>query len=655
MQKTGDNGKFFQGVLVFEKKRNIIYFISSSVDENVYLATKEKIGVRKKILSLMFAVLMMMITLVGCGSFGNDQAADNHITVYLWDNGLCEEFASYVKEQCPDVEVEFISGNNNVFLYDYLEKHDELPDIMTTRRLSEADAKNLRPYLLDLSALDVVSSFYPYALQYYKEQSGDIHWLPVCGIPETMIVNKTLFDELGIEIPESYAEFTDACAVLKANGIKPYVSNLSADYSAHSLIQGAALDQFTSLKGMNWRAQAESGDMETEFDQQLWTDIFHEVNTFINDVGFGPEDANMEYDEFYELYVTRQAAITRGTTSIMVDYQSVMDDELVRLPYFSQTSDDSWIYTYPSLNIALNSNLKENKTKMDAAMQVLDCFLSEKGQNIIADGQQMISYNVDVESELNEMAGLEEEVEKNAFYIRYASNASFSASLKSVQGLLTGDMDEQQAMKTFMDDFNVNAEEEKTIAVFENTYPLTVNEEGGRDAASSVLTTIRKENSADLAFTPYYYYTASLYAGKHTLREVSNMVKNGDSDLPFAMAELKGSEVKALVKAYLADTGTEFHVTNKYELPIASGMKLILRDNGGEYELEDIQIEGQTIKDKKKYKIMIPVTFEPIFAKACPKEDSPVDLDLNLSEAWLTIVGEGQQPSEPEDYIEISE
>ena len=96
------------------------------------------------------------------------------------------EFASYVKEQCPDVEVEFISGNNNVFLYDYLEKHGELPDIITTRRFSSVDAKNLCSYLLDLSAFDVVSEFYPYALQNYIECFGGVHWLPVCGIPEIM-------------------------------------------------------------------------------------------------------------------------------------------------------------------------------------------------------------------------------------------------------------------------------------------------------------------------------------------------------------------------------------------------------------------------------------------------------------------------------------
>lgn len=139
----------------------------------------------------MLSVVLLITALGGCGALGgkqeaeNNQKDDNHL-VYLWDSSLMSEFASYVKEQCPDVEVEFISGNNNVFLYDYLEKHGELPDIITTRRFSSVDAKNLCSYLLDLSAFDVVSEFYPYALQNYIECFGGVHWLPVCGIPEIM-------------------------------------------------------------------------------------------------------------------------------------------------------------------------------------------------------------------------------------------------------------------------------------------------------------------------------------------------------------------------------------------------------------------------------------------------------------------------------------
>ena len=103
------------------------------------------------------------------------------------------------------------------------------------------------------------------------------------------------------------------------------------------------------------------------------------MSTFAKDAGLGPEDAQRDYDSFYEAFVSGKAAITCGIPGAMVGYQSVMEGELVRLPYFSQTSDESWIYTYPSLNIAVNRSVAEDEGKMDDAMKVLNCFLSQKG------------------------------------------------------------------------------------------------------------------------------------------------------------------------------------------------------------------------------------------------------------------------------------
>ena len=65
------------------------------------------------------------------------------------------------------MDIEFISGNNNTDLYEYYQEHGQLPDIISVRRFSGTDSKELQPYLLDLSSYDIVSKYYSYALQYY--------------------------------------------------------------------------------------------------------------------------------------------------------------------------------------------------------------------------------------------------------------------------------------------------------------------------------------------------------------------------------------------------------------------------------------------------------------------------------------------------------
>ena len=39
------------------------------------------------------------------------------ITVYLWTTNLYEKYAPYIQEQLPDINVEFVVGNNNLDFY----------------------------------------------------------------------------------------------------------------------------------------------------------------------------------------------------------------------------------------------------------------------------------------------------------------------------------------------------------------------------------------------------------------------------------------------------------------------------------------------------------------------------------------------------------
>ncbi len=611
---------------------------------------------KRKIWMVPLCAAVLLTTLGGCGVSNEKQAESTQeaepLTVYLWETTLFDEFTAYVKEQCPELNIEFIAGNNNVFLYDYLEKHGELPDIITTRRFSAADAKNLSPYLMDLGAYDVVSSFYPYILQYYTNTEGEIQWLPVCGIPETMIVNKTLLDEYGIDIPENYDEFTQACAELKSQGVKPYAYELSMDWAAHTLIQSSALDKFSGIDGISWRSQAESADGEIQFDGKLWAEIFSEVNTFIADSGLEASDLEKDSSDAMEMFADGEAAMFRGTPSVMEELKGMTEDELVRIPYFSQTSDESWVYTYPSLNISMNSSLEEDEEKLSEAMKVLECFLSQKGQEYIACGQGMISYNDGIVSDMSGMEGVKDEIEKNAIYIRYASNNSFSASLDAVNGLLSGEMDEKQAFEAFKNGINAEAAEEESVVEFEKTYSLSVNENNGRDAASSILTTAREATEADLALTTCFSYASSVYEGECTQTELS-MICNNNKGTPLYLAKLKGGEIRTLVEGYLKDTGSGFQITNKHELPVASGMKLILTETEDGYELKDITVDGNSIKDEAEYKLLLSGYLQNVFDRVFTDGLQMEDLGTSLSGVWQTAVGEGHKPAEPEDYIMI--
>ena len=191
--------------------------------------------------ALVSGVLLVTGILAGCGQ----SKKDDHLTVYLWENRLMKNIAPYIHEQFSDQDIEFIIGNNDTDLYSYFKEHGELPDIMTVRRFSGTDAQDLQPYLMDFASYDVVSKYYSYAVEYYKDTDDEIQWLPICAIPQTIIANKTLFDQYGIKVPENYEEYVQVCQQFYDKGIKPYSMDLAEDWSNQEIIQAAAI----GLKG----------------------------------------------------------------------------------------------------------------------------------------------------------------------------------------------------------------------------------------------------------------------------------------------------------------------------------------------------------------------------------------------------------------------
>ncbi len=61
-------------------------------------------------------------------------------------------------------------------------------------------------------------------------------------------------------------------------------------------------------------------------------------------------------------------------------------------------------YKYdPFSNIAFNKDLEKDQEKLDLALDVLDCMISEEGQKLIADGSGVISLNTDVPSMMEDV------------------------------------------------------------------------------------------------------------------------------------------------------------------------------------------------------------------------------------------------------------
>ena len=57
--------------------------------------------------------------LSGCAKTST-KSDDDHLTVFLWESKLVKNLAPYIRSQLPDMDIEFISGNNTKNTANYL-------------------------------------------------------------------------------------------------------------------------------------------------------------------------------------------------------------------------------------------------------------------------------------------------------------------------------------------------------------------------------------------------------------------------------------------------------------------------------------------------------------------------------------------------------
>lgn len=70
---------------------------------------------------------MTLSLLSGCGANDTKEDAET-ITVYLWSSTLYDSYVPYIQSQLPDVNIEFVVGNNDLDFYKYMVTRVNLPN-----------------------------------------------------------------------------------------------------------------------------------------------------------------------------------------------------------------------------------------------------------------------------------------------------------------------------------------------------------------------------------------------------------------------------------------------------------------------------------------------------------------------------------------------
>ena len=159
--------------------------------------------------------------------------------MYLWSTSLYETYAPYVQSQLPDVNIEFIVGNNDLDFYKFLQENGGLPDIITCCRFSLHDAAPLKDSLMNLAMTNEAGAVYNTYLNSFKNEDGSVNWLPVCADAHGFVVNRSLFEQYDIPLPTDYESFVAACQAFETGGHPRLYRRLCLRLHLHGNAAGA--------------------------------------------------------------------------------------------------------------------------------------------------------------------------------------------------------------------------------------------------------------------------------------------------------------------------------------------------------------------------------------------------------------------------------
>ena len=593
-------------------------------------------------LSLVLAVLIAGVCLLsGCGAKRNEAQEDAEtIQVYLWNTTLYENYAPYIQSQLPDVNIEFIVGNNDLDFYRFLNENGGLPDIITCCRFSLHDAAPLKDSLMNLATTNEAGAVYNTYLDSFKNEDGSVNWLPVCADAHGFVVNRGLFEKYGIPLPTDYASFVSACRAFEQHGIRGFDADYTYDYTCMETLQGVSVSELSSAEGRQWRT-AYSDPASTEkvgLDDTVWPTAFQNFENF---------------DDIMDRMRGGKLAMFFGTSANV----KILEDEGIDtafLPFFGQDGQQ-WLMTTPYFQVALSRSLEQDSARRAKAMQVLHVMLSEDAQNrIVYDGQDILSYSQNVSLRLTDyLEDVRPVIEQNHMYIRIASNDFFSVSQDVVSRMIAGGYTAEQAYQAFNAQLLADdTDTAETVLTSDKAYSNVFHADGGNASFSVMANTLRGVYDSDVLIAAANSFTGSVLAADYTEKMAASMIM--PNDLLSYRRTMTGAELTETVRAFVEGSENGFTPFNRGSLPIVSGIAIKVKEENGGFALTGVKRDGKPLAGDETLTVTCLATAKQM-APLLADESRPFEGgDTKVRDEWSAYAaGKNAALAEPEHYITL--
>ena len=323
--------------------------------------------------------------------------------------------------------------------------------------------------------------------------------------------------------------------------------------------------------------------------------------------------------KLYNKFINKETVMIRGTGSDCFNFSKTMD--VAFLPFFGETPRDSWVYSYPIAQYAVNKKVATDSRKYEVVMDILEEMLSLEGQLNTAYGAPMLSYTISSSPNLSSIFDpIADTVKANHIYMRIASTTFFTTTQNVVQGIIKGDYKTPEEAYDAFDSTLKSAKKSNTANIIytsDVSYPYGLTENGNM-AESSILNTIVKNVSLDPEkLTPIYDNSldnsinfdigiaitglsiSPVFEGPYTELQLRRLVNGRSTTVYF---ELTGEEVDSLMSELidLRKNGNN-PIRHRNFIPVTSGFSYKIKDN----QDDSYTYLGSDLDKEKVYKVLL--------------------------------------------------
>lgn len=312
-------------------------------------------------------------------------------------------------------------------------------------------------YLANLNEIDGLETegiYEDFALSAWSTDDGDLYGLPLAAVSHGFLYNKTVFDQLGLEIPDTVDEFFQLCEKIKEAGYTPIALGAAEEWIPNVYAYSIVCPTFT--KGEEGRQGLINGT--ASFTDQGFVEAFQ----FIEDwIPYLPEGyAALGSSDMYTMFATQQCLMMpAGSWDI-----SVMDNMIQGSFEFGafpvpDAGYGKYVCFHPDNALSLNTA----SANMDAAIEFLKWTTTEEFAQLMANALSgfypMSTYPVTIDNAVaNEMLSWASTLDGASPRIAYqyiSRDFNTDNEIARVTTLmLLGEMDAQTAAETLQNNFS---------------------------------------------------------------------------------------------------------------------------------------------------------------------------------------------------------